>query len=250
MPKRPKTEPAKLTLDLEGPKITSDRFKRAVDSFFGLVDDVTRQIAGKGAQVKWVVTVKGGSVHLSASPEATKAEVIAKIPQIARAVKTGIGLVSRRAERPRYFTDEALRHVRELASVPGAKYVATAQVSLANSTAKLTTKTVTNINELLGSAVADYGTLEGKLLVLSAQDGYSIRVVDPLTDRGVPCSLSNALFEEAVRAFRKRVSVTGIIHFRKDGQANSIEVDELIVFPEQSTLPSAEEVHGILSKAE
>jgi hypothetical protein len=250
MPRHPKAPTPKLTLDLEGPKITSDRFRRAVDSFFALVDEVTRQIAGKGAQVKWVVSVKGGSVHLSAAPEATKPEVVTKIPQIARAVRSGIGLVSRRAERPRYFTDEALRHVRELASVPGAKQVETAQVSLANSTAKLTLKTVANIDELLGSAVKDYGTLEGSLLVLSAQGGFSIRVVDPLTDRGVPCWLSDTLFDEAVRAFRKRVAVTGTIHYRKDGQPNSIEVDELFVFPDRSHLPSAEEVHGILSKAE
>src|SRR5216684_7158608 len=155
MPGRHKDSTPRLTLDLEGPKITSDRFRRAVDSFFAIVDDVTRQIAGKNAQVKWVVSVKGGSVHLSAAPEATKPEVVAKVPQIARAVKAGIGLVSRRAERPRYFTDEALRHVRELASVPGARQIETAQVSLANSTAKLTKKTVANINELLGSAIED-----------------------------------------------------------------------------------------------
>src|SRR5258708_6715405 len=135
MPRSHKDTP-RLTLDLEGPKITSDRFRRAVDSFFGVVDEVTRQIAGKGAQVKWVVSVKGGSIHLSAAPEATKPEVASKVPQIARAVKSGIGLISRRPERPRFFTDEALRNVRELASVPGARQIETAQVSLANSVAK------------------------------------------------------------------------------------------------------------------
>jgi hypothetical protein len=245
-----KEEKSRLTLDLEGPKITSDRFLRAVDSFFAIVDEVTRQIAGRGAQVKWVVSAKGGSIHLSAAPETTQAEVAIKVPRIVRAVKSGIGLVSRRAERPRYFTDEALRHVRELASVPGARQIETAQVTLANSTAKLTRKTVANIDALLGSAIQDYGTLEGRLLVLSAQGGFSIHVVDPLTDRGVRCWLTDTLFEDAIRAFRKRVSVTGLIHYRRDGQPNSIEVEELSVFPERSELPTAEEVHGILSKSE
>jgi hypothetical protein len=98
--------------------------------------------------------------------------------------------------------------------------------------------------------VEDYGTLEGRLLVLSAQGGFSIHVVDPLTDRGVRCSLEEPLFEVAVRAFRKRVAVSGLIHYRQDGQPNLIEVEELFVFPERSALPTAEEVHGILSKTE
>ena len=250
MPGRHKDSTPLLTLDLEGPKITSDRFRRAVDAFFAIVDEVTKQIAGRGAQVKWVVSVKAGSIHLSAAPEATRPEIAMKVPRIARAVKSGIGLVSRRPERPRYFSDEALRQVRELASVSSTQQVETAQVSLAHSVARLTQKTVANVNALLGSVVEDYGTLEGRLLVLSAQGGFSIHVVDPLTDRGVRCSLDEPLFEVAVRAFRKRVAVSGLIHYRQDGQPNLIEVEELFVFPERSALPTAEEVHGILSKTE
>lgn len=89
--------------------------------------------------------------------------------------------------------------------------------------------------------------------MLSVQGGTSIAVVDPLNDRAVRCWVNDDLFDEAYKAFRKRdarVSVTGLIHYRKDGQPNSIEVDELSVFPERSDLPSADEVHGILSKAE
>lgn len=251
MPRRKKSiERPALTLDLEGPKITSDRFRRAVDSFFAVVDEVTRQMTGRAGQVKWVVSVKGGSIHLSAAPEATRPEIAVRVPQIARAVKSGINLVSRRAERPKYFSDEALRRVRELASVPGARQVETAQVTLANSSAKLTHKTVLHIDALLGSAIKDYGTLEGRLLVLSAQGGFIIHVVDPLTERGVRCSLSDVLFEDAIKAFRKKVAVTGTVHYRKDGEPNLIDVDELFVFPDPSQLPTAEEVHGILSKSE
>ena len=133
MPRKRKRDSSPLTLDLEGPKITAERFRQAVDSFFSIVDEVSRQILGKGGQVRWIVSVEGGSIHLSAAPEATKPEVAVRIPHIARAVKSGIALISRRAERPPYFTDEALRRVRELASVPRAQQVETAQVSLASS---------------------------------------------------------------------------------------------------------------------
>ncbi len=248
MPRGRKDTP-KLTLDLDGPKITSDRFRKAVEAFFGMVDDVSRQIAGE-AKVKWIVSVKGGSIHLSAAPEASKLDVANKVPQIARAVRTGISLISRRPERPKYFTDNALRHARDLAMIPEARQIETAEISLANSSAKLTAKTVANIDALLGSHIKDYGTLEGRLLVLSAQGGPNIAVVDPLTDRAVRCWVNEAQLEEAIRAFRKRVAVTGLVRYRRDGQPNSIEVDEFVVFPDRSELPSAEEVHGILSKSE
>ena len=116
--------------------------------------------------------------------------------------------------------------------------------------ARLTEKTVANVDALLGSAIKDYGTVEGYLRVLSVQGGTFIAVVDPLNDRAVRCWVSDELFDKAYKAFRKRVSVTGLIHYRKDGQPNSIEVDDLSVFPERSELPTAEEVHGILSKTE
>jgi hypothetical protein len=251
MPQKRKQNIPALTLDLEGPKITADRFRRAVDAFFAIVDEVSRQIVGRSGQVRWVVSMKGGSIHLNAVPEAAKPDVAVNVRNIAHAVKSGIALIGRRPERPRYFTDDALRHVRELASVPEARQIDTAQVTLASSTAKLTPKTIANIDVLLGAAIKDYGTLEGRLLVLSAQGGTpSIAVVDPLSERAVRCWVSDDLFEEAIKAFRKRVSVTGLIHYRRDGQPNSIEVDELSVFPEPMDLPSAEEVHGILSKEE
>ncbi len=248
MSRRPK-QPA-LTLDLDDPKITAVAFRKAVDAFFSVVDDVSRQIAGSASRVSWVVSVRGGSIHLSATPEAQKPDVASKIPQIARAVKSGIALVSRRPERPRYFSDDALRRVRELASISGPKQVQTVNVTLAKSTAKLTQRTVANIDALLGTHVRDYGTLEGRLMVLSAQGGPNIAVVDPLTDRAVRCWVSDRQLDEALRAFRRRVAVTGLIAYRSDGQPNSIQVDDFTVFPDSSELPSADEVHGILSKTE
>ncbi len=248
MPRAKKGTP-KLTLDLGGPKITSDVFRRAVEAFFVMVDEVSRQMAG-GNRIQWLVSMKGGSIHLSAAPEAKRPEIAVKIPQIARAVRAGVSLIGRRPERPKFFTDEALRRARELASIPETRQIETAQISLANQTAKLTPKTVANINELLGTQVKDYGTVEGRLLVLSAAQGASIAIVDPLTERLVRCWVSETQLDEAIRAFRKRVAVSGLIHYRNDGQPNHIEVDELFVFPDRPELPTADEIHGILSKTE
>ena len=46
--------------------------------------------------------------------------------------------------------------------------------------------------------------------------------------------------------FRKRVEVSGIIHYRKNGMPISIEAEQIIALPDDSELPTAEDVRGIL----
>jgi hypothetical protein len=238
----------KLTLDLDGPKIPADRFRAAVNAFVALVEDVSREVEGGTRTVRWLITVERGSIHLSASPEATKPH--AKLKQITHAIRSGVMLIERRAERPRYFTDSALQHARDLADTVDGRDVARAQIRLARKRLTLTKRITANVDTILGVHVKDYGTLEGRLLVVSAQGGPSIAVVDPLTERGVRCFISEAQLGQALMAFRKRVAVSGTIRYRRDGHPNSIEVEDLIVFADNSELPTAEEVHGILSKTE
>jgi hypothetical protein len=97
---------SKLTLDIEGPRIDSAKFKRAVDAFVDLIQEVSREVEGGAQAVRWLMSVSGGSVHLSALPERKRPN--ARIGEITRAIRSGMSLIERRAERPKYFTDNAL----------------------------------------------------------------------------------------------------------------------------------------------
>jgi hypothetical protein len=54
--------------------------------------------------------------------------------------------------------------------------------------------------------------------------------------------------EKAVKAFRKRVSVIGLVKYRRNGTPLSIDVDDIHVFDPDSELPSVDDVIGIYKR--
>src|SRR3954452_4567043 len=52
---------ADLTLEINGRNVTPEKFMKAVRAFFGLVNEVTRELAGPKEFIHWTVQVKHGS---------------------------------------------------------------------------------------------------------------------------------------------------------------------------------------------
>lgn len=62
----------------------------------------------------------------------------------------------------------------------------------------------------------------------------------------VRCYFPEELLPEVFDKFRKRVEVSGIIHYRRNGTPISIEAEHILALPDDSELPTAEDVKGIL----
>jgi hypothetical protein len=62
----------------------------------------------------------------------------------------------------------------------------------------------------------------------------------------VRCYFPEELLPAVFDTFRKRVEVSSVIHYRKNGTPVSIEVEQILGLPDDSELPSAEDVRGIL----
>lgn len=60
--------PSDLALEIAGSSITPERFLRAVRAFFGLVQEVTAEVAGSEGTVEWAVKVKEGSAVVGIDP--------------------------------------------------------------------------------------------------------------------------------------------------------------------------------------
>jgi hypothetical protein len=234
----------RITLRLEGPKITADQFARAVNAFFDLLDEVSREMTESAQAVRWIITLEHGSNLLHAYPEVKETRI--KPTTLVRTISKGVGLVGKRAQRPRYFTDSALRLTRDLAIVPDGHDVETAQIKAPPDRVTVSAKTAANVNRLLGEDIEEYGTIEGRLLTLSQRHSPHFAVYDPLTDQPVRCDVKEDQLEQAWRAFGRRVAVSGVIRYRKTGQAVSIEAESIFVFPADEDLPSADDVYGIL----
>jgi hypothetical protein len=64
----------------------------------------------------------------------------------------------------------------------------------------------------------------------------------------VRCYFPEELLPSVFDTFRKRVEVSGVIHYRKNGTPVSIDAEQIIALPDDGELPTAEDVRGILRK--
>lgn len=62
----------------------------------------------------------------------------------------------------------------------------------------------------------------------------------------VRCYFPEELLPDVFEKFRKRVEVSGVIHYRKNGTPISIEAERIDALPDDSELPNARDVRGIL----
>lgn len=240
--------PQSLTLKIDGRRITADRFLKAVTAFVGLINDVADTVTGEHGAYQWVVSVESGSAIVHFQPEPRNAS-LEQAPASVRAVNSGLSLVATRAERPRYWSDAALRKAKDLAEVLDVEdgSVNHLSVKVDHREIDITRQLSAHVSDLIGSGYASLGTIEGRLRTVTEAGGVHFVVQDPITHNSIRCYIEDEDVERYLTAFRKRVSVYGEIRYRKDGQPISIAVREFRVLRESHELPGARDVKGILA---
>ncbi len=105
------------------------------------------------------------------------------------------------------------------------------------------------IREELSPDYRDYGTIEGRLEAIqeSYGGGLQFHIRDAMLRQKVRCYFPEEMLPEVFKDFRKRVEVAGIIYYRKNGTPVSIEAERLEPFPDDTELPTAKDVRGILA---
>lgn len=237
----------KVTLELDGPKITSDKFVRAVNAFFGMVNDVSKQVSGKNSALSWVVSVESGSARINAMPEPTELSDWDTIPPILKAIEESTTSIESGSDIPRYFSDHGLERMRDLASIKD-DGVSSIRLIVDNTTVNISHYTTAHVDDILGEKSKALGTIEGKLQMITERGGFKFAIYDDLTDKRVECHVSPEKFEDIKNAFGKRVSVYGIVNYRESGIPNSVKVQEFRVLSKKN-LPTFEDMKGILKDA-
>jgi hypothetical protein len=94
----------------------------------------------------------------------------------------------------------------------------------------------------------DYGTIEGRLETITEGSSGSLQfqIRDAMLKQKVRCFFPENLLTEVFDKFRKRVEVSGVIHYRKNGMPISIEAVSVVSLSDDSELPTAGDVRGIL----
>jgi len=237
-----------LRLELKG-QVTLTRLGEAVEAWTGFLQEVGKHVAGVTGRdaVRYVITeAKGGSMTLDVSPQPARKQVPASaMPRIAAAVTSGIRTLERSTRRPKHFTDNALMNLRDLARLAGPE---TPAVKVSNGTGEpisLSTRLITHVDAMLAPDVESIGTVEGKLEGLIIHGKRRFLVYDAITERQVSCYFTPRVeWESVLRAFGKRVAVSGFIRSRSSGEKVSITVSRFYVFPEEDDLPTIDSMLG------
>ncbi len=239
-----------LSLELHGEKISARTFLQSVNSFFGIVNEVTEEFCGRKNMINWIVTVSSGSAKINVIPELAMYTIPPiKTIMLTHFIGNGFERIEKFAKRPQYFTEKALKHTMSLASnidgeLNSIKVVYNGKMSL------ITSQTAANTSTLLKTAYKDWGSVEGVLCELSDKRTTHVSIYDDLTDTYIKCKTNKDTLMSMYGSFHKRILVSGQINYYESGQIKHIEVEEFEVFPGPDQIPSFEDVRGILGAIE
>ncbi len=244
----PEQIPTDLTLEI-GDDLSPERFVATARAFFGYVQEISLTVAPEGDLARWIVRVREGSTLLAIDPTSVP-EPISRT--IFWRVEHGIkGLEDGNIEEAG-LPDAAVRHLKTLAElaegVPGKSPPLALRLWVKRKAIPVEPNLAKIIREDQRADYNDYGTIEGRLQTI--QEGYQgslqFHIVDMVLRQKVRCYFPEELLPDVFEKFRKRVEVSGVIHYRKNGTPISIEAERIDALPDDSELPNARDVRGIL----
>ncbi len=235
-----------ITLELGEDEISLTDFSKAVDSFVGLIKEVSKSVSPKKNAAGWTVQVYPGSagIGLSGANTFTATEVNA----IRSAVLGGIDKLEH-GIRSEWFSDKAIEHSRTLAGLFKKKSVQPSITILGgmNESKAITRNISIKAGEILDPAYSEDGAIDGVLEKLSAHGGFNFVVYDPVDDRAIQCEVNETLLDKAWKSWRKRVEVTGNVKYRRDGLAVSVRATDIFPFPDKENIPTLDQLRSIFA---
>lgn len=235
----------KITID--APKLTPEKFQKAVNEFLSIVKGVTKNATGNYSPEDWVVEVSAGSAVIGArNPDGLKSEVTTAIDRGFRSLMSGIPAI------PQFFTKEEVESAKALVSLidDDAKYIKSIIIQNGASPIELNSEVVKTAEIILaGEKQIAFGSLEGRIEALFRKEGQPMTsaLKDPIHGRNINCTFTKIEIEdEALRAFKNncRVLLSGLIHYTKEGSPKTIDVNFVRIFPPENELPTLEDIHA------
>jgi hypothetical protein len=241
--------PTDLTLEI-GDDLSPDRFIATARAFFGYVREISQRFAPVGDIAHWIVRVREGSTLLAVDPDPHVPPPIAEM--ILFRAEQGVQRVADGDIEDSWLPEAAVGHLKTLAELaegtPGKSAPVPLRLWVKRKPIPLEPGLARVIREDQRADYNDYGTLEGRLQTI--QEGYQgslqFHLADAVLRQKVRCYFPEDLLPEVFEKFRKRVEVSGVIHYRKNGAPISIRAERIEALPDDSELPTAEDVRGIL----
>ena len=237
-----------VNLDLEG-EVTLEALVQGAEALLSVLREIDAEATQRaGGSLNWIVKdLAGGSAHVQVSP-APKDEMTPLWAgrAVTQAFSAGMAQIARGGDRPKHFTDMALRKALALNSLLGSHGVRAVRVRVDGTQLDLTRETARKVKEVVEGSLRSIGSVEGKLETISVHGQPYVNVFDSVTGYAVRCNIPHDMVDRARDALKKRVQVFGTIYSRPSGEITSIRVRDLEVFEDEIDLPTVEMMRGIL----
>jgi len=243
---RPESRDVALTFDV--PTLTSTQLIDTIRSIEGVAKAVAGSIAPM-LKIDWEVRsiTMASPLSMVFSPTARELPPNGLVDATSRGVVEGLAKLQRGEDPPPYFTTKALKDARRLAHIASGP---DRRMSIARGgdQTEISANLQRNVDRILESVHQEGGTVEGHLDVINIHGpNHYFAVYDDLTGDRIECRFGPAVpLAKIASAVGKRVSVEGEISYRRSGDITQVAADKLIVFPDDSELPTARDVLGIL----
>jgi hypothetical protein len=250
MPSNYNNKWGEIALELEGSKITAKNFRTCINNFFDMVDEVVTEYGGSKNSVVWLVDISPGSAKILLRPDMESSLLAPNQTQdLMSTITNGLELIENTGVKPEFFTEKALRKIATLSSTIGEE-IASIKVGYNGRAGSLTRRSIANVDTLLKTNYQDWGSVEGYLREISGKKTNHASVYEEISGKYIKCEVSWDKLLEMIPAFGKRVMVSGVIHYTKEGEIQKILVEDFEIFPEPEKLPNYNDVYGILGRAD
>jgi hypothetical protein len=231
-----------IEIKIDAKKLTPDKFLAGARDFFALVEGVAKNVTSEA--IDWSIEVDKGSQIVRMriqNPTAETKRSLDVVSQGIRSLRGGIRMV------PSGFTEKEIGAAKRLSDLSDGENIQSVSIKNGSVPENLTPEITRTVDAILaGRPDFAFGSIEGKIVMLSAKHGLECTVYDPVQRREIACWLQTPHAQEAAeKGYRKRVMAAGLIHYSKEGYAVSITVDEIRIFPPDSDLPTVEQIQQI-----
>ena len=241
----------RLEVKLDGPIVSAREFLEKASAMIGLVNSVA--VVQRGGRVKppqWIVRElhMGSAVLVVERDSEDRRWDEASVGAAIQSARDGLLSLARPdSPRPPYFGPRALKSARRLATPPSPRRAGNFWLYLGGERVEPSAHIKVRVDQITAARLKTLGSIEGKLIDLSARDGYSIAIVDQRTKREIRCVFPETMKARVRSLFDERVRARGVIWSRENGDRVELElrhIDPLLAPTEM--VPTAAEVRGIL----
>jgi hypothetical protein len=241
------------TIDLEfaGRRITLPQLLEASERLLGILIDVDARTTEKpGGTIDWVIAdLRPGSAHitLEAEPRGEETPLWAPV-EVVMNFKRGMKQVIERGERPPYFSERAMQRAFELTKILDINGIEAFRIGYNGEAVEITPGMKKAVKETLEGKYKAIGSIEGRIESLSDHDSPSCTIWTLLTGEPIRCTFADpGLVTLAHRYFKERVTVRGVLTSRADGEVTSMRARSIEPFPDDSELPTVDDILGIMA---